>query len=566
VKLSNLGVTARLALGFGVLITLLLIVAGFGTVMARKQIAAVFKTVDVDVQHTVEILKVRADVANMRRFEKDLFLNVADRERAAGYMQRWRAAGSSARSHLDSALAVAWDEAGRASLKRLAGALEEYRHGLEALYSKIEQRSLTSGADAYAQAALFRDAARAADHELDTLSTASVAHVAAIKPWFADMEKRRQVNIAVGVVVGLLASLVITMLTARSITVPLNEAVRVAEALAQGDLAQNVEVRSKDELGRLMQALRGTVQQLGGIVGKIKEASDKVNSASREIAQANLDLSTRTDEQASALEETSSSMQEISATVAQNAQNARSANDLSTQTTAIAVRAGEVVRDAVGTMDAITESSKRIADIIGVIDAIAFQTNILALNAAVEAARAGEQGRGFAVVASEVRSLAQRSAGAAKEIKTLITDSVSKVDAGSRQVNEAGRTMDEILSSVTKVNDLIGQISKASEEQAQGIEQVTEAITQLEQVTQQNAAMVEQASAAAGSLEDESRSMRGAVGAFRLTAGEAATATAPRRLHSAPAQPAGRAKRPAKAAPAAHAATPAQLEPGWQTF
>ena len=211
-------------------------------------------------------------------------------------------------------------------------------------------------------------------------------------------------------------------------------------------------------------------------------------------------------------------MQQTTATVGQNAQNAKKVNELAAQASGVAAKGGEVVREAVGTMNGITESSKKIADIIGVIDGIAFQTNILALNAAVEAARAGEQGRGFAVVASEVRSLAQRSAAAAKEIKDLITDSVSKVDAGSRQVNDAGRTMEEIVASVKKVTSLISEITAASQEQAQGIEQVSETMTQLEKVTQQNAAMVEEASAAAGSLEEQSKALASAVSVFRLHA------------------------------------------------
>jgi len=242
-----------------------------------------------------------------------------------------------------------------------------------------------------------------------------------------------------------------------------------------------------------------------------------VNTASREIAQGNSDLSTRTEEQASALEQTSASMQQITATVGQNAQNAKQANELAAQASEIASRGGQAMQAVVTTMDGIAESSRKIADIIGVIDGIAFQTNILALNAAVEAARAGEQGRGFAVVASEVRSLAQRSAAAAKEIKGLITDSVAKVDAGSAQVDSAGATIEEIVGSVKKVTGLIAEITATSQEQAQGIGQVSETMTQLEKVTQQNAAMVEEASAAAGSLEEQSKALASAVGVFQLS-------------------------------------------------
>jgi methyl-accepting chemotaxis protein len=315
----------------------------------------------------------------------------------------------------------------------------------------------------------------------------------------------------------MLFAVVLVWLLLRSITKPLDRAVGIAESLAKGDLAVQVPVDSNDEIGRLMQALKGTVGQLASIVGRIKETSDMVNTASREIAQGNSDLSTRTEEQASALEQTSASMQQITATVGQNAQNAKQANELAAQASEIASRGGQAMQAVVTTMDGIAESSRKIADIIGVIDGIAFQTNILALNAAVEAARAGEQGRGFAVVASEVRSLAQRSAAAAKEIKGLITDSVAKVDAGSAQVDSAGATIEEIVGSVKKVTGLIAEITATSQEQAQGIGQVSETMTQLEKVTQQNAAMVEEASAAAGSLEEQSKALASAVGVFQLS-------------------------------------------------
>jgi methyl-accepting chemotaxis protein len=302
-----------------------------------------------------------------------------------------------------------------------------------------------------------------------------------------------------------------------------------------------------------------------------------VNTASREIAQGNSDLSTRTEEQASALEETSASMQQMTATVGQNAQNAKKVNELAAQASGVAAKGGEVVREAVGTMNGITAASKKIADIIGVIDGIAFQTNILALNAAVEAARAGEQGRGFAVVASEVRSLAQRSAAAAKEIKDLITDSVAKVDAGSRQVNDTGRTMEEIVASVKKVTSLIAEITAASQEQAQGIEQVSETMTQLEKVTQQNAAMVEEASAAAGSLEEQSKALSSAVSVFQLSAEQVSVKPVepkkPVQVKHIEAHKAAQAKQPAEAKsrkPAIHAAPSKKgnghLEEGWQEF
>ena len=340
----------------------------------------------------------------------------------------------------------------------------------------------------------------------------------------------------------LIAAIVIAILITRSITRPMALAVTAVERVADGDLTREIASGRTDETGQLLAAVKRMQQGLRGTVGKIKGASDTVGNAAREISQGNSDLSSRTEEQASALEETAASMEEMTATVSQNAENARNANKLAADASITAVRGGQAVRDVVGTMSGISDSSKKIGDIIGVIDGIAFQTNILALNAAVEAARAGEQGRGFAVVASEVRSLAQRSAAAAKEIKQLIGDSVAKVDAGSKQVEAAGKTVDEIVDSVKKVSALVAEIAAASQEQAQGIEQVSETVTQLEKVTQQNAAMVEQASAASASMEEQAVQLVQVVSAFTLdgrgqSAAPAASATPVHRSRAAQANP-----------------------------
>ena len=276
---------------------------------------------------------------------------------------------------------------------------------------------------------------------------------------------------------------------ARSITQPLTAAVTVARKVAAGDLTSEIAVTSKDETGQLMQALKEMNASLAKMVGEVRQGTATIATASSQIAAGNQDLSSRTEQQASSLEETAASMEELTSTVKQNADNARQANQLAVLASSVAVKGGSVVAQVVGTMGAINTSSKKIVDIIGVIDGIAFQTNILALNAAVEAARAGEQGRGFAVVAAEVRNLAQRSAAAAKEIKTLIGDSVDKVEEGSRQVQEAGKTMDEIVDSVRRVTDIMAEIQAASQEQTQGIDQINQAITQMDQVTQQNAAL-----------------------------------------------------------------------------
>jgi methyl-accepting chemotaxis protein len=310
---------------------------------------------------------------------------------------------------------------------------------------------------------------------------------------------------------------------ARMISRSLQEAVTVAQTVAAGDLTSRIEVKTTDETGQLLQALKNMNESLIKIVGEVRSGTETIASASSQIASGNLDLSSRTEQQASSLEETASSMEELTSTVKQNADNARQANGLATTASDVASKGGAVVSQVVDTMGAINDSSKKIVDIISVIDGIAFQTNILALNAAVEAARAGEQGRGFAVVASEVRSLAQRSAAAAKEIKALIDDSVEKVESGSRLVNEAGATMDEILQSVRRVTDIMGEITAASQEQTAGIEQINQAVTEMDNVTQQNAALVEEAAAAASSLQDQASSLERVVSVFKLDGLQAAS-------------------------------------------
>ncbi|MHB1093203.1 methyl-accepting chemotaxis protein [Thiobacillus sp.] len=327
-------------------------------------------------------------------------------------------------------------------------------------------------------------------------------------------------NIAIAAIaLGLSLSAWLGFMLIRAITGPLNTAVRLARAVAAGDLTQHVDVHSTNETGQLMQALKDMNDNLIKVVGQVRSGTDTVATASAQIAAGNLDLSSRTEEQASSLEETASSMEELTSTVKQNAENARQANQLVVSTADVAAKGGQVVGQVVDTMASIKSSSRKIADIIGVIDGIAFQTNILALNAAVEAARAGEQGRGFAVVASEVRNLAQRSAGAAKEIKTLIEDSVGQVDAGGKLVDEAGKTMNEIVTSVKRVTDIMSEIAAASQEQSAGIEQVNQAVAQMDEVTQQNAALVEEAAAAAESLQDQAGNLAEAVSVFKLEGG-----------------------------------------------
>jgi len=315
----------------------------------------------------------------------------------------------------------------------------------------------------------------------------------------------------------LLLGIVFARYLTLGITKPLHRAVDISRRVAEGDLSSEIAVTSRDETGQLLQSLKDMNHSLRGIVSNVRSGTDTISTASSEIAAGNLDLSSRTEQQASSLAETASAMEELISTVRQNADNARQASQLANSASSVAEQGGGVVSQVVDTMGAINASSRKIVDIISVIDGIAFQTNILALNAAVEAARAGEQGRGFAVVASEVRTLAQRSASAAKEIKELINDSVGKVDDGSRLVEQAGNTMQEVVSSVRRVTDIVAEISAASTEQTHGIEQINLAITQMDQVTQQNAALVEEAAAAAASMQTQAGRLMQMVSVFRLS-------------------------------------------------
>jgi methyl-accepting chemotaxis protein len=421
---------------------------------------------------------------------------------------------------------------GMASLATLlkaadAGADEERRllaqlQALESQYLVIAGKVV-----ALATGGSTEQAVRALTQECMPLLTQVIAHVGAFEKTLKEGADRTAAEAAeayraarwlmlllcgVSLALGIATAVWLT----RSITRPLNDAVRVAQSVAAGNLGTDVRPTSGDETGLLMQALHEMNTSLARLVGEVHRGTAGIGEASAQITAGNRDLSSRTEHQASSLEQTAASMEELTSTVKQNAENARQANQLAVSASSVAAQGGTIVGEVIDTMAAINGSSRKIVDIIGVIDGIAFQTNILALNAAVEAARAGEQGRGFAVVASEVRSLAQRSAAAAREIKDLIGDSVGRVEAGSALVDQAGRTMREIVASVQRVTEIMGQITVASQEQTDGIEQVNQAIAQIDQVTQQNAALVQQAGAAAGSLQAQAGSLSQAVSAFRL--------------------------------------------------
>ncbi|AYR25360.1 methyl-accepting chemotaxis protein [Herbaspirillum rubrisubalbicans] len=379
-------------------------------------------------------------------------------------------------------------------------------------------------------------------------------------------ERQREYSMVVWlVVVGLIGAMFLVIgvhfMLRNIVLTPLNRAVHLLDLVANGDLTTKVEVQSSNEIGRLFAAIRSMQQALLTTVSRVRSSSDSIDTSAKEIAAGNMDLSSRTEQQASSLEETAASMEQLTGTVKQNADNALQANQLAHSASSTASKGGEVVAQVVDTMQAINASSRKIVDIISVIDGIAFQTNILALNAAVEAARAGEQGRGFAVVASEVRSLAQRSAAAAKEIKSLIDDSVDKVEAGSQLVEQAGATMSEVVTSVQRVTDIVGEIAEASREQSTGIEQVNRAITQMDEVTQQNAALVEQAAAAAQSLQAQATNLVGAVSIFKINAQQAASAPKPRAAPVASVAPPPAAPAPAPVAAVTAASAAAKAAP-----
>jgi methyl-accepting chemotaxis protein len=408
----------------------------------------------------------------------------------------------------------------KALFKEIVALRVKYQASKELVMHSREGGDAAAGERAYTE--VFMPAAttyQAKLKDLLTLQRKSIDQMAQA----IDLEHTQSVRLSMllGVLlVGISAIVVLYM--SRSITRPLGQALRVAKLVAGGDLTAEIDKSSKDEIGELMRALDDMNDALRKIVGEVQHGTQVISTAAGEIASGNLDLSARTEQQAGSLEETAASIEQLSSTVKQNADNAKQANQLALDASDVAVKGSGMVSQVVDTMGEINASSKKIVDIISVIDGIAFQTNILALNAAVEAARAGEQGRGFAVVASEVRSLAQRSAAAAKEIKTLINNSVEKVDFGAGLVDRAGETMSEMVASVKRVTDIMGEIAVASREQSAGIEQINKAITEMDSATQQNAALVEEAAASSQLLEDQAEKLARAGSQFKMNAGQVA--------------------------------------------
>ena len=562
-KLANLNIAQRLAVGFGALCFLLIALQAFGLNMISRVNDGTDELANrrmPNITTTGALLTEVNDVAIALR-NMMLTSDAADRQKQIEEINSSRSAAVDLLAKLRAGLT---QPKALELHTKMADAHERYvKHQLE-LIKRIE-----AGDEAEMRRYLkdeirpvLAELKKAAAEELALQvalgnETAATAH--------ATYESSRLIMIVLGIVALALAALIAWWNT-RSITRPMARALEVANTVAAGDLTSRIEVTGTDETGRLLQALKTMNENLVRTVGAVRTSTETIGTAASQVAAGNLDLSSRTEQQASALEETASSMEELTATVKQNADNARQANTLAEAASQVAGRGGRVIGDVVGTMEQINASAGKIADIIGVIDGIAFQTNILALNAAVEAARAGEQGRGFAVVASEVRSLAQRSAAAAKEIKTLIGDSTQSVAAGSKLVGEAGATMAEIVESVRRVTDIMGEITSASLEQTAGIEQINGAISQMDQVTQQNAALVEEAAAASASMQEQAASLAEAVSVFRVD-GAPQAAPAPVRKVAPPAPRKALPRAPAPAArPAAKAASSEAAESEWETF
>jgi len=511
--LRTLRVGPRLGLGFGLILLITALTASIGIWRIQTLAADSERVSTVEMERQAQVERWAAGL-RLNWVRTEAFLKAIDRE----YMDQLQASTEATTVDIEQTVqrihTLVTDDAGKALLASVDAAHTAYTQRL------AEIRELHRGGEPNVPSLVDKDLRPLADKTLTALD-ALRQHMAQLLS--ASLQRSSSVAQTSEWILGACAlaaialGLALAALVTRSIVQPVQRSRQLAQAIAQGDLTYALEATGSDEPGQLLQTLGAMQRQLAGIVGEVRRGAEGVATASAEIAHGNSDLSARTEQQASALEETSASMEELNSTVRQNADNARAANQLALKAQTVATQGGDVVAEVVRTMKGINDSSRKISDIIGVIDGIAFQTNILALNAAVEAARAGEQGRGFAVVASEVRSLAGRSADAAKEIKALIGASVERVEAGSALVDRAGNTMSEVVQAIGRVTEIVSEISAASQEQSQGVAQVGEAVTQMDQATQQNAALVEESAAAADGLKVQAAQLVHAVAVFRLS-------------------------------------------------
>ncbi|GJI91925.1 methyl-accepting chemotaxis protein [Duganella hordei] len=540
--IKNLKIGIRLSVGFAVIIVLMTALAAIGI----SRIRAIDTNTDIIVHDRYAKVALAHTIENevnrqARALRTALIAN--DDQVSASELAKISDSAPIIAGALDKLQLIIHTEKGKAALQALMAARATFTEREHHMIGLIKGKQADAGRDYLIKEVLPPQTVYLA--AIEAFADTQVKGMEQFAAEASDMaDNANMLMIVLAVAAALLAAAIGYLLT-RSIVLPLRRAVQVAQTVASGDLSTHFDACATDETGQLLTALKEMNESLKNIVGQVRSGTETIATASTQIATGNHDLSARTEQQASSLEETASSMEEITATVRENGNNARHANKLAVSASDVAVKGGAVVAQVIDTMGSINESARKIVDIIGVIDGIAFQTNILALNAAVEAARAGEQGRGFAVVASEVRNLAQRSATAAKEIKTLIGASVEKVELGSQLVNQAGSTMDEIVASVKRVTDIMAEIASATQEQDSGIEQINQAISEMDTVTQQNAALVEEAAAAAESLQDQAGSLAQLVSVFKL-AGD--MQQAPRAASQATGRPAKRAPKVARLA------------------
>jgi methyl-accepting chemotaxis protein len=520
-KISNFKIGHRLAVGFGIVLVLLSIVAAVTVIRIQKINTATDEMLDDRYVKVMLATSIRDEVNLQARLFQNAVIGANDSAALSSSLEQIDASVLKNTRMMEQLESILNTEEGKRVFNAMTEARNSNGHAREVVIKLLR--------DGQAEAAgqyVLKDMLPIQTKLFDSLNEMVALQQGLMQTAGKEVHANTSGAITSTVVLSSIATLTaifIAVVITRSITIPVNRAVEVARTVAAGDLTSRIIVTTKDEVGMLLTSLAEMNDNLSRIVGEVRNGTDEIASATTEVATGNMDLSSRTEQQASALEETASSMEELTSTVRQNSENACQANQLAQSAAAVAVRGGEVVSQVVLTMESINTSASKIVDIIAVIDGIAFQTNILALNAAVEAARAGEQGRGFAVVASEVRNLAQRSASAAKEIKVLIGASVDRVQAGNKLVSIAGETMGEVVESVQKLTAIVGEITTAGREQETGIEQINEAITSMDSVTQQNAALVEEAAAATSALQQQASKLAQAVSIFRL--GELVSAT-----------------------------------------
>ncbi len=513
--MRQFSIRTRMLSAIGVVLMLLMLVGTAGLWGMNRLHGLSTSFIGHAFEESLTLSRLQVALGDMGRFEKDMIVAYEKPEEVARAKTRWLAARDAALQQIDHMLLGEEDE-DNALVREMKEQLAKYVASVEPVSMQLVNGGYDTATVANRVLARAHEQYDGLMQNLQKVEAALIAEAALLRQEGEDASRR--MLFLFGMAVALAAVFVVpsTLFNMQSICRPVEEAQRLAESIASGDLTRPVRTDGRDELASLMKALGGMQASLARIVGQVRSATDSIGTASSQIASGNQDLSGRTEQAASSLQQTAASMEELTSTVRQSADAARQATQMASVNAEVAARGGQVVGEVVTTMGEINQSSQKIGDIIGVIDGIAFQTNILALNAAVEAARAGEQGRGFAVVAAEVRSLAQRSAQAAREIKGLIEVSVGKVEAGTRLVAQAGSTIGEIVANAEKVSAFIGDITTAATEQSQGIGQVNVAVNQLDQMTQQNAALVEQSAAAADSLKDQALRLAEVVRVFRV--------------------------------------------------